>query len=132
MSRTIGNTLGASMGSREACAEIVHTYPFSFNTPGITVGIDVDQVVADANNPVQVEFSVQVITAFNDSVGNIIEINSGTYLTVGDASVVGYYPASNAVEKFRLTGTAPITVLFAGSNSDATTGHAVLIVKEIF
>src|SRR5688572_4718447 len=68
MSRTLGNTIGATKGLREGCAEIVHTYPFQYNTAGVLEGVLLDDITASTGSPVDLEVSVQVITAFNNGV----------------------------------------------------------------
>lgn len=130
------NLTGNVYGERQASTEVVHTYVFNFNSTAIASGILVDTIRASADKPVQMEVSVQVVTAFNAGTNNFIEI--GTTATGTDilahasitAGTPAYYPASNAVAKSRLTADTPIYVTYIQSSTAATTGKGVLIVKE--
>lgn len=130
MSRTLGN----SFGPREASVEIVHTYPISFDTPGIGegVGILVDVIHASTDNPVEIEVSVNVVTEFNGSGDNLFTVTGFLIIDqIASTIAAGYYPASNAVDKFRITSDTSVTVGYTDSASDATTGFAVVMIKEI-
>jgi hypothetical protein len=132
MSRTIGNTLGASMGSREACVEVVHTYPITFTASNDTY-YTVDFINASADRPVDLELSYQVVTAFNSSVSDFLYLTvEGAALIEGlDAAVAGYFPASNDVVKARITADSMVRIKVQSDGDAPTTGHAVFIVKEI-
>ncbi len=141
MSRTIGNTLGASLGAREGCVEIVHTYPFSFNTPGILTveeGIEIDQIQASTDQPVELELSIQILTGFDDSTANDVQVGTtgvGSELlgiSDPDTTIAGYYPAANAVAKARITSNTTIYLSYGPGAGDQTQGSGVLIVKEFF
>jgi hypothetical protein len=131
-------TLGSTFGPREGCVEIVHTYPFAWNTAGVSGdGVKVDIIAASTDNPVELEFSLQVITAFNGT-GDATVIQIGTAAATSDfldlsndeSLTPGYYPAANAVAKFRITTNTGIWITIS-TQVDTDAGDAVLIVKEI-
>lgn len=129
------NSTGQTYGTRQGGVGVHHSYPVQFNTPGIGSAILVDVIKADPNNPVQVEVSAQVITAFNAATTNVLTIGTTTaaneWLSAsGNPLVVGYSPASNAVAKFRLIADTNVYVKFTQSGGAATTGAAVIFVKE--
>jgi hypothetical protein len=131
-------TLGSTFGPRKGCAEIVHTYTFAWNTAGITDSVNVDIISASTDNPVELEFSVQVVTAFNGT-GDAAVIEIGLSADTADflelssdeSLTPGYYPASNAVAKFRVTAQTEIWITLGNIQLDTDAGDAVLIVKEI-
>lgn len=129
------NTIG-TFTQREGSAEIVHTYPVQFNTTGIASGVKVDTIKASATAPVQVEVSCQVITAFNAVTTNVLTMGTDTtanqWLAAADITegTPGFYPASNAAKKFRLTSDTDIYAKYTQTGTAATTGSAVFIVKE--
>lgn len=120
-----GNTMSQA---RKGSGEVCHTYDLNYNTTGAASGILLDTIDASATNPVQIEVSAQVVTAFNAATNNFIDI--GTTGTggewVGHASITGgtpgYYPASNAVKKFRLTALTPFYASYTQTGSVAATG----------
>lgn len=130
-----GDTFGTRMGS----GAVTHTYPIAYNSSGISAAVLVDTISAASDNPVQVEVSCQIVTTFN--AGTLAAHNA---LTVGTndtatqwlttvnttATTAGYYPASNNVFKARLTTTTPIYVKYVQTSTAATTGQAVVIVRE--
>lgn len=130
------NITGNIAGQRQGCVPVSHSYPFQFNTSGIASAIKVDTIFASAANPVQIEVSCQVITAFNAASTNVVTAGTDTTATqwLGSGDVTegtpGYYPASNAVFKGRLTANTDIYVKYTQSGTAATTGSAVLLVKE--
>lgn len=129
---SVGNTYGVRQGS----LEIVHTYPVQYNTTGIASAVLVDTIKASVEYPVQVEVSAQVVTAFNAVTTNVLTVGTTTaatqWLASGDIdeTTLGYYPASNAVAKFRLTADTNIYVKYTQTGTAATTGSAIVIVKE--
>jgi hypothetical protein len=131
------NTIGA-FTLREGSASVVHTYPVQFNTTGIASGIKVDRILASAEKPVQIEVSAQVITAFNAVTTNVLTVGTDTTATqwLGAGNITegtpGFYPASNAVAKFRLTAETDVYIKYTQSGTAATTGAAVIIIKETF
>lgn len=130
------NTTGNIQGTRQGSAVVTHSYPISFDTLGISSGVKVDTIEASAFAPVQVEVSLQVITAFNAVTTNVLTAGTNSTATqwLGSGDVTegtpGYYPASNAVAKFRLTADTDIYVKYTQTGTAATTGAAVLIVRE--
>lgn len=133
------HTLGATSGPRKGCVEIVHTYGFSWDTAGVANdGIRVDIIAASTDNPVELEFSVQVVAAFNGT-GDAPIIQIGTASATDDfldlsndeSLTIGYYPAANAVAKFRVTSQTAIWITTTNIQVDTNAGQAVLIVKEI-
>jgi hypothetical protein len=129
------NTIGAFL-TRQGSANVVHTYPVQFNTTGIASGIKVDTIRASAAKPVQIEVSAQVITAFNAVTTNVLTAGTDTTATqwLGAADITegtpGFYPASNAVKKFRLTADTDVYLKYTQTGTAATTGSAVIIIKE--
>ncbi len=130
------NLTGNVYGDRQASASVAHSYVVNFNTTGISSGVLVDTIRATADRPVQVSVSCQVVTAFNAVSTNVLTAGTSTtateWLASGDITegTPGYYPASNAVAKFRLTADTPIYVKYTQSGTAATTGQAVLIIHE--
>lgn len=104
---------------------VAHTYQVNYNTPGIVNGIIVDTISASTDRPVQVEVSAQVVTAFNGS-ANTLTVGTSSTATewLGSADITegtpGYYPASNAVKKFRLTADTPIWVKYTENFATGT------------
>lgn len=129
------NTLGA-FTKRQGSAAVVHTYPVQFDTAGIASAIKVDTISAAADSPVQIEVSAQVITAFNAGTTNVLTAGTDTtanqWLAAGDITegTPGFYPAANAVTKFRLTANTDVYVKYTQTGTAATTGSAVIIIKE--
>lgn len=130
------HSLGNTYGTRQGSFEIVHSYPVQFNTTGIASAILVDTIRASAEYPVQVEVSAQVVTAFNAASTNVLTAGTDTTANqwLGSADITegtpGYYPASNAVNKFRLTADTNIYVKYTQTGTAANTGAAVIFVKE--
>lgn len=128
-----GNTYG---DLRQAGIVVAHTYPVNFNTTGVASAILVDTIRATTDKPVQVEVSAQVVTAFNAVTTNVLTAGTSATATewLGAADITegtpGYYPASNAVNKFRLTADTPIYVKYTQTGTAATTGAAIILVKE--
>lgn len=96
----ITKTAGNSYGTRLASAEAVHTYPVQFNTSGVSSAILLDVLKASATDPVQLEVSCQVVTAFNAATTNVLTVGTSTTatellpaqsITEGTA---GFYPAN--------------------------------------
>jgi len=131
--RLTGNTYG---DLRPSGVEVCHTYPVNFNTVGIASAILVDTIHATADNPVHVEVSACVVTAFNAGTTNVLTAGTSSTATewLGSADITegtpGYYPASNAVFKARLVADTAIYVKYAQTGTAATTGAATIIVKE--
>jgi len=131
------NFTGNVYGQRQGCSIIAHTYPVNFNTAGIATAIKVDTIKASVTNPVYIESSSVVITAFNALTTNVLtagttSANANEILAAGDITegTPGFYPAANAVIKQRLIADTEIWVKYTQSGTAATTGAAVIIVKE--
>lgn len=129
------NTIG-TFTKRQGNAVVSHTYPVNFNTTGIASAVKVDTINASEAVPVQIEVSCQVITAFNAVTTNVLTMGTDTtatqWLAAGDITegTPGFYPASNAVKKFRLTAATDIYAKYTQTGTAATTGAAVFIIKE--
>ena len=127
---------GDIYGQRQGSCAVRHTYPYSFNTTGIGSGVLVDTIRASTDNPVQVEVSQQVYTAFDATTSNIVSVGTSTTAnewlatTLTGTTHLGYFPASNAVAKFRLTADTPIYVKYAQTGTAAAAGKAVVIINE--
>lgn len=125
---------GAIQGQRQGSARTVHTFPVTFSTSGIGSGKLLAVLRASATNPVEVEVSAQVVTAF-DGGTPVLTVGTTTaatqWLASGDITegTPGYYPASNASTKFRLVADTSIYAKYTSDASD-TAGAAVIIVKE--
>ncbi len=95
-----------------------------------------DTIKASATKPVQIEVSCQVITAFNAVTTNVLTAGTDTTANqwLGAADITegtpGFYPASNAVAKFRLTADTDVYLKYTQTGTAATTGSAVFIIKE--
>lgn len=130
------NTTGNIQGTRQGSAVVTHSYPIAISTVGISSGVKVDTIEASTFAPVHVEVSMQVVTAFNAVTTNVLTAGTNStatqWLGAGDVTegTPGYYPASNAVFKARLTADTDIYVKYTQTGTAATTGAAVLIVRE--
>lgn len=128
---------GDTYGPRQGCCAVTHSVPFAYNTTGIGSGLFTGITIkASSYEPVQAEFSHQSVTAFNATTSNIFSIgNSSTateYLstTFTGTTHLGYFPASNAVTKVRLTADTPIYIKYAQTGTAATAGAGVLFIRE--
>lgn len=123
---------GAIQGQRLGSFSTVHTLPYSWNTTGINAGILVGVIRASANKPVQIEVSYVVATAF-DGAGSSVGVGTTTtateWINATSTQAAGYFPAANAVGKFRLVADTPIYIRQYG-DADEAAGAAVVIVKE--
>lgn len=112
-------------GIASGSPKVAHTYQVNFNTTGVVNGILVDTISASTDRPVHVEVSAQVVTAFNGS-ANVLTAGTSSTATewLGSADITegtpGYYPASNAVKKFRLTADTPIWVKYTQNTATGT------------
>lgn len=123
------NQTGDTYGVRQGSDITVHTFPVAFNTTGIASGVFTGTIIkASADKPVQIEVSAQVVTAFNAASTNVL--TAGTSTTANEwldstnitEGTPGYYPASNAVKKFRLTAGTGIYVKYTQTGDVAATG----------
>lgn len=112
------------------------TFAALFNTAGIATGVKVATIRADAKNPVLLEFSAEVITAFNAVTTNVLTAGSDAasanqFLAAGDITegTPGFYPAANATKKVRIVADTDIWIKYTQSGTAATTGNALLYVK---
>jgi Neuraminidase (sialidase) len=130
---------GDTYGTRQGAAPVIHSYPVDYNTTGVSSAILVDTIKASTDAPVQVEVTCQIVTTFNAgtlAAHNALTAGTSTtateWLTTANttATTAGYYPASNAVYKQRLTADTPIYVKYVQTSTAATTGKAVVLVKE--
>lgn len=129
-----GNIYGSRLGSET----VVHTFPVKHNTlsEGDTVPLTV--INASEQNPVQVEFSVQVVTGVNSDPVQDVALGTSRFgdqiFGAEDISfeTAGYYPASNDVDKFRFTEPTTIYFTFLDSSIETagTQGHLVVFIKE--
>ena len=117
-----GTAIGGSDGIKVEKAEIL----YSNTSQSIIIDLPADAVLWDA--------MVHVVTGFDDSVGNTIDIGiTGTpdkYLDLiqEDASTPGIYSTlSNGLDV--MTGDTSITFLYTSANSDATQGQAFVYIK---
>ena len=131
------NLTGNIYGNRQGSVDVTHTYPIAFNTTEIASAILVDRIQASSWQPVQIELTVNVTEAFNAGSSNVISVGTSTTATewINGATEIsegtpGYYPASNAVKKFRLTSDTPVYIKFVQTGTPATTGNAVVIIRE--
>lgn len=115
-------------GKFQGSPKVAHTYQVFYNTAGIASGIQVDTISASPASPVQVEVSADVVTAFNAASSNVLTAGTSSTATewLGSGDITegtpGYYPASNAVNKFRLTTDTQIWVKYTQSGSAQATG----------
>jgi hypothetical protein len=130
---------GDTYGQRQGCVAVEHSYIVDYNTTGIANGVLVDTIRASTDNPVQVNVSCQIVTAFNAGAGaanNSITAGTSTaaneWLTTANttATAAGYYPVVTAAVRQRLTADTPIYVKFAQTSTPATAGRAVVFVRE--
>lgn len=119
------NLTGASL-TRLGGVAVLHSYPINFDTAGIGTGVLIDTFYATTTNPIQIEVSCQIVTAFNAGTSNVLTVGTTAALAnqwLGSSDITegtpGYYPASNAVAKFRLTD---ITQVYAKYNGNFATG----------
>lgn len=131
------NVTGSIYGNRQGCLPVWHTYPVAYNTTGISSAILVDTIKASTANPVIVNVQCSVNTAFNAGTTNVLTVGTSTtaneWLAAGDITegTPGFYPASNAVAKFRLTADTKIYVKYTQTGTAATTGAATVIVSTM-
>lgn len=122
------NLTGNIYGQRQASLACFHTYPVSFNTSGIATAVQLETFRATADKPLLVEISACVITAFNAASMNVLTAGTSTtsneWLTSSDITegTPGFYPASNAVKKFRLTADTPMYVKYTQTGDAPATG----------
>lgn len=115
-------------GAFQGSPKVAHTYIVNYNTNNIANGVQVDTISASVDRPVQVEVSANVVTAFNAASSNVLTAGTSSTATewLGGSDITegnpGYYPASNAVKKFRLTTDTPIWVKYTQSGSAQATG----------
>jgi len=128
---------GDTYGTRMGAAPVIHSLPLAYNTTGIGSGVSTQLTFrASSVNPVQLEISLNVQTAFNAASNNVISAGTDTtanqwFATTSTTSLVaGYYPANNAVSKVRLTADATLYVKYTQQGTAATTGQGTLLVKE--
>lgn len=124
------------------------TFSALFSTTGINSGVKQCTVRADANNPVLLTFFAEVITPFNAATTNLLEVGSsvapgGEFLGSGDITegTAGFYPASNASKKFRITSDTDIYIRYNGGvqatgtltsdNTAPATGSTVVITDPV-
>ena len=130
------NLTGNIYGNRQGSVDVTHTYPIAFNTTGIGSSILVDRIQASAQRPVQVEVSCNVTAIFNAGTTNVLTVGTSTAATEWfgtgdiDETATGYYPASNAVKKFRLTSDTPVYIKYTQSGTPGSAGKAVVIIRE--
>jgi hypothetical protein len=131
------NSTGSTYGQRQGSFEVIHTYPVAYNTTGISSAVLVDTIQASTSKPVIVNVQCSVNTAFNAGTTNVLTVGTSTtaneWLAAGDINeaVAGFYPASNAVTKFRLTADTKIYVKYTQTGTAATTGAATVIISTI-
>ncbi len=128
---------GDTYGTRLGAGAVTHTLPVAYNTTGVGSGVSTGLTIrASSAEPVQIEVSQNVWTAFNAASNNVLSAgtdstaNQWVATTSTTSLVAGYYPASNAVAKFRLTADTTIYVKYTQQGTAATTGNATLIVRE--
>lgn len=112
-------------GLFQGSPKVAHTYQVNFGTNNIGAGVQVDTISASVDRPVQAEVSAQVVTAFNGSTNTLTVGTSSTATEwLGSSDITegtpGYYPASNAVKKFRLTADTPIWVKYTQNSATGT------------
>lgn len=119
-------TRGNVFSGRLAGFVCSHTWPVEFNTSGIGTGVLLDVINASTTNPVQIEVSCQIVTAFNAATSNVLTVgtSAGGTQWLGSSDITegtpGYYPASNAVTKFRLTAATNIYATYNGAFATST------------
>ncbi len=106
------NLTGNLAGTRQGSAEVVHTFPVNFDTTGISSGVLCGVIKASASNPVIVEVSAHVVTAFNAVTTNVLTVGTTTtateWLVAADVAelTTGFYPAALSARNWTFTGVA--------------------------
>lgn len=119
-------TRGNVFSGRLAGFNCTHTWPVEYNTTGIGTGVLLDVINASTTNPVQIEVSCQIVTAFNAATSNVLTVgtSAGGTQWLGASDITegtpAYYPASNAVAKFRLTAATNIYATYNGNYATGT------------
>ncbi len=113
------NLTGNLAGTRQGSAEVVHTFPVNFDTTGVSSGVLCGVIKASTSNPVIVDVSLQVVTAFNAVTTNVLTAGTTTTATEwlsatsDNELVTGFYPAPASSKNYTFTGVAaagPITL----------------------
>lgn len=97
------------------------TFSAAFNTTGIADGVRQCKILASEENPVLLEFFAEVITAFDAETTNVLTVGSDAtatqFLGSGDITegTPGFYPASNANKKYRVTADTDIYIKYAST-----------------
>lgn len=124
------------------------TFAANFDTANINNGVKVATIRADATHPVLLEFFTEIITAFNAGTTNLLTVGStqalaNEFLAAGDITegTAGFYPASNAIKKYRITVDTPIwirsnggvqaTSTLTSTNTQVTAGDTVTLYDPI-
>lgn len=110
-------------------------FDVDFNDTDIASGVKKATIRASATAPVLLEFSAEVITAFNAASTNVLTVGSDTtanqFLGSGDITegTPGFYPASNAKKSYRITADTDIYIKYTQSGTAATTGRALIYIN---
>lgn len=95
-------------------------FPVVFDDADIIPGVRKCTLEATAERPLLLEFSAEVITAFDGASTNILTVGSTVkadeFLASGDITegTAGFYPASNANKRFHIVADTDIYVKYLG------------------
>lgn len=110
-------------------------FTVNFNDTGIASGVKKFTLQASVDKPLLLEFSAEVITAFNAVTTNVLTVGSDTtanqFLAAADITegTPGFYPASNANKLYRITANTDIYVKYTQTGTAATTGKANIYIN---
>lgn len=111
------------------------TFGALFSTTGISSGVKLATIRADATHPVLLEFFAEVTTAFDAGTTNVLTVGSDTtanqFLGASDITegTAAFYPASNANKKYRIVADTDIYVKYTQTGTAATAGAALLYIR---
>lgn len=112
-------------------------FTVNYNSTGIANGVLKARLSASAAAPLLVEFSAEVTTVFNAVTTNVLTVGSDAasanqFLASGDITegTVGFYPASNAVKKYRLTADTDIYVKYTQTGEAAQVETQTIVITS--
>lgn len=114
---------------------VLLNFDINYNDAGINAGVRKYTLTASEDRPVYVEVQAEVITAFNSANTNVLTLGTSLpaanqWLSSGNITegTPGFYPASNAVFKARLTADTNIYARYSSGVAQVNTATIVIAV----